>query len=123
MIGRSDSALLGDHMEGNQAKWACCRSLVWSVFAHRRHGIGKAVAIDRLGEHWGSRDLLMDALDGIAVSVSGDEDNRRVAYFAKPSSDFDPLAASFERNVHQNDIRLVAHRIRVGLMSIGCSIA
>jgi hypothetical protein len=34
----------------------------------------------------------MDALDGVVVSVSGDEDDRCLAYLTKPPSDLDPFA-------------------------------
>jgi hypothetical protein len=83
-----------------------------------RHGLGKAVKKDRLRQHWSARDLLMDALDGGAVSVSGDEDDRCVAYLSKPPSGLDPLAASFKANVHQDNIGLIFHCTQKGILCI-----
>jgi hypothetical protein len=57
------------------------------------HGCGKVVVIRQFGQHTSSRDLLMDALDGVAISISGDEDDRCLAYLAKPPSDLDPFEA------------------------------
>jgi hypothetical protein len=51
----------------------------------------------------------MDALDGVAVRASGDEDDRNVGYLSEPSSGPDPVAATLEINVHQDDIGLIAH--------------
>src|SRR6476620_4460351 len=36
-----------------------------------RHGVGKAAMIKRLGQHRRSRYLFVDALDGVAVRISG----------------------------------------------------
>jgi hypothetical protein len=55
------------------------------------------------------RYLFVDALDGVVVRVSGDEDDRCLAYLAKPPSDLDPFAASSEIDVHQDNIGLIAH--------------
>ena len=55
------------------------------------------------------RHLFVDALDRPAVSVSGDENYRYLAYGTKPSRDLDPFAASFEVDIHQDNIWLVAH--------------
>src|SRR6266508_2496787 len=74
-----------------------------------RDGLGKAGTMDRLMQHWSASDLLMDALDGVVVTVPGDEDDRHVAYLSKPPSGLNAFAASFETNVHQNNIRLIAH--------------
>jgi ATP dependent DNA ligase domain len=84
----------------------------------RLHGVGKTVTPDRLREHRRSRYLLVDALDGGAVRASGYEDDRCLEYLAKPPSDLDPFAASFEINVHQDNIGLIAHCEPRGLLSI-----
>jgi len=52
------------------------------------HGCGKAVAINRFGQHASPRNLLMDTLDGVGVSISGDEDDGP----AGVDADMPPLA-------------------------------
>ena len=47
-------------------------------------------------QHRCVRHLFVDALDGVAVRVSANEDNRGLAHRAKPSGDLNPFAASFE---------------------------
>jgi hypothetical protein len=37
----------------------------------------------------------MDTLDGVTVSVAGDEDDRHVAYLAQPPSNLDPFVTAF----------------------------
>ncbi len=80
-----------------------------SVMTDRCHGSGKAAAINRFGEHTSIRDLLMDALDGVGVRISGNENDRGITYTVKPPSDLNPFAASFEINVHQHNIGLIGH--------------
>ena len=58
------------------------------------HGCGKAVAINRFEQHASPRNLLMDTLDGVGVSISGDEDDRCLAYLAKPPSGVIPTEDS-----------------------------
>ena len=86
----------------------------------RRHGVGEPITIDQLGQHRRARHLLMDALDGVGVSVPGDEDNRYVAYLSKPPSGLDSFAAPLEINVHQDNIGLILHCLQKGILSI-CS--
>ena len=64
------------------------------------HGCSKAVAIKHFGQHASSRNLLMDAVEGVGVCISSDEKDRCLAYAAKPPSGLDTLAASFEIDVH-----------------------
>ena len=85
---------------------------------NRRHGARKAVAIDRFGQHRCSRYRFVDALDGIAVRVPSDEDDRRLPYFAKPPGDLDPFAATFEIDIHQDDIGLNGLSKPAGLLSV-----
>ena len=49
----------------------------------------------------------MDALDSVAVSVSSNEDDRYIAFLSKRPSGLDSFAASFEIDVHQNNVGLV----------------
>jgi hypothetical protein len=60
----------------------------------------KAVSINRFGQHWCSRYLFLNAIDGVAIRVSGNEDDRGLAYLIKPPSDLNPFTPSFEINVH-----------------------
>jgi hypothetical protein len=83
-----------------------------------RNRVGKAVKKDRLRQHGRARDLLMDALDSAGVSVSGDEDDRCLAYLSKPPSGLDPFAASFEINVHQDNVGLIFHCTQKGFLSV-----
>ena len=72
-----------------------------------RHSLGKAVQKDRLRQYGRSRYLFADARDCVAVRVSGNENYRRLAYLSKPPSNLDAFAASFEIDVHQDDIGLI----------------
>ncbi len=63
------------------------------------HGVGEVVKKHGLRQHGRVRDLFVDTLNGVAVEVSGDENDRHVAYLSKPPSSLDPFAASFETNV------------------------
>jgi hypothetical protein len=73
---------------------------------NRRYGVGKAFTIDRLGQHRCSRYLFVDALDGVAVRIPGDEDDRCLAHLVQPPSDLDPFAASFEIDVIEATLAL-----------------
>src|SRR6478672_11906719 len=77
---------------------------------HFRDCPSKAIPIHGLCDHWGVRHLLMMRSTVSGVGVCGDENDRYVAYLAEPSSGLDALAASFEINVHQDNIRRVLHR-------------
>jgi hypothetical protein len=88
-----------------------------------RHGVGQAVKKDWLMQHGRVGDLLMDALDSVAIGVSGDEDDGYLAYLSKPSSRLDPFATSFETNVHQDDIGWIAHGTRKSISCIWNQIA
>jgi hypothetical protein len=84
----------------------------------RRHGIAKAVMPYGLGQHRRSWDHLVDARDGVAVSVSGDEDNRHVACLSKSPSGLDPFAVPFEINVHQDNMGSIGHCMHEGFLTI-----
>jgi len=64
-----------------------------------RHGVGEVVKKHGLRQHGCARDLFVDTFNGVAVDVSGDENDRRVAHPAKPPSDLYAFAASFQINV------------------------
>ena len=79
------------------------------VRGNLRHGGGEKVIIRSFGQHRCVRHLFVDALDGVAVRVSANKDNRGLAHRMKPSGDLNPFAASFEIDVHQDNIGLIAH--------------
>src|SRR5262245_27723302 len=54
----------------------------------------------RLNRGW-QNFRIQEALDGIWVGISSDEDNRYVAEFSKPSSKLNTFTAPFEIDVHQ----------------------
>ena len=76
---------------------------------NRRDGAGKTMMITQLGQPRRSGHLFMDALDGVAVAVSSEENDRHVANLTEPSASLDTFAASFEIDVHQHNVRQIAH--------------
>ena len=86
--------------------------------ARTSHRKPAALAIEWLCDDRGVPHLFMDALDGIGIGVCGDEDDRYVAYLAKPSSGLYAFAASFEINVHQDDIGRILHCLQKGVLSV-----
>jgi hypothetical protein len=77
------------------------------------------VVVVPVGQHRRARHLLVDAVDGVGVSVSGDEDdNRYVAYLSEPPRGLDPFAASFEIYVRQDNIGRILHCLQKGILSI-----
>ena len=83
-----------------------------------RHGVGKPVLIDRLRYHRRARNPPLDTLNSVVIRVSGDEDNRHVAHLSKTPSRLDPFAASFETNVHQDNIGLIFQCTQKGMLCI-----
>ena len=85
---------------------------------NRRHGVGKAALIERLGQHRCPRYLFLDTLYGSAIRVTRDENDRSLACLTEPSSDLDPFSASFQIDIHEDNIGLIVHRKHAGLLSI-----
>ena len=85
---------------------------------HFRYCASKALAIEWLCDDRGAGHLFMDAVDRIVVGVCSDEDDGYIAYLAKPSSSLDPFAASFEINIHQDDIGRILHCLQKGVLSV-----
>jgi hypothetical protein len=74
-----------------------------------RHGVGKSVKKYWLWQHGCTRNLLVDALKGVPITVSSNEHDRHVAYLSKPPGGLDPFATSFKTHIHQDNIRLIFH--------------
>ena len=74
-----------------------------------RDCICKDVTKDRLGEHGGIWDLLVNTLDGICVAACRNKYDRYTADFPQPPRDFDAFAASFQTDIDESHIRLIIH--------------
>ena len=53
---------------------------------------------------------LVDALDGIFVTLRRYKHNRHRAHFSKPPGNFNAFAASFKTNIDEGHIGLIVHR-------------
>ena len=65
-----------------------------------------------------SRHRCVNALDGVAITVSSAKNDRHLAYLSKPLSGLDPFAASFKANVHQDNIGLIFHCTQKDILCI-----
>jgi hypothetical protein len=80
-----------------------------SVLSHRGDCISKGVTKDWLCKHRGIGDLLVNALDGIGVTVSRNKNNRHLTHLSKPPGNFYSFAASFETDIDESHIGLIIH--------------
>ena len=62
----------------------------------------------------------MDALDGVLITLRRYKHNRHFANFSKPSRNFDALATSFEPNIDQSYVGLIAHGRCAGFVGTWC---
>ena len=79
------------------------------MLSHCGDCIGKGVPEDWLCKHRGIGDLLVYAFYGICVTVSRNKHNGYFAHVPQPPSNFDAFAASFETNIDERHIGLIAH--------------